>query len=65
MARHQPRARASKLARLVNTEERMAQFRQIYRIPPSIALEYHHGDNLPVLNWDEILLPIMAVVEGG
>uniref|UniRef100_A0A2N9II57 Uncharacterized protein n=1 Tax=Fagus sylvatica TaxID=28930 RepID=A0A2N9II57_FAGSY len=64
MARHQHRARASKLARLVNTEERMAQFRQIYRIPPSIALEYHHGDNLPVLNWDEILLPIMAVVEG-
>jgi hypothetical protein len=65
MARHQPRVRVSKLARLVNTEERMTQFRQIYRVPPSITLEYYHGNNLPVLNRDEIFLPIMAVVEGG
>uniref|UniRef100_A0A2N9GQK0 Uncharacterized protein n=1 Tax=Fagus sylvatica TaxID=28930 RepID=A0A2N9GQK0_FAGSY len=65
MARRQPRVRASKLARLVNTEERMTQFRQIYRVPPSITLEYYHGNNLPVLNQDEIFLPIMAVVEGG
>ena len=65
MARRQPRARASKLARLVNIEERMEQFRQIYRVPPFITLKYYHGNNLPVLNRDKILLPIMAVVEGG
>jgi hypothetical protein len=65
MARRQPRVRASKLARLVNTEERMTEFRQIYRVPPSIILEYYHNNNLPVLNRDEILLPIMVVVEGG
>jgi hypothetical protein len=43
----------------------MAQFRQIYRVPPSISLTYCHLDNLPIINRDEILLPVMAVVEGG
>ena len=43
----------------------MAQFRQIYCVPPSITLKYYHGDNLPLINRDEIYLPIMAVVEGG
>ena len=65
MARNQPRARASKLARLVNSEESMAQFRQLYHVPPSIRLAYYHTDNIPVINRDEILLPVMAVVEGG
>jgi hypothetical protein len=55
----------SKLTRLVNLEERMAQFRQIYCVPPSITLKYYHGDNLPLINRDKIYLPIMAVVEGG
>ena len=65
MVRRQLRVRASKLAQLVNTEERMTQFRQINRVPPSITLEYYHGNNLPFLNRDEILLLIMAVIEGG
>uniref|UniRef100_A0A2N9G943 Uncharacterized protein n=1 Tax=Fagus sylvatica TaxID=28930 RepID=A0A2N9G943_FAGSY len=65
MARTQPKARASKLARLVNSEESMVRFRQLYHVPPSIHLAYCHTDNIPVINRDEILLPIMAVVEGG
>jgi hypothetical protein len=65
MARTQPKARASKLARLVNSEESMVRFRQLYHVPPSIHLAYCHTDNIPVVNWDEILLPIMAIVEGG
>ena len=65
MVRRQLKVRASKLARLVNIEERMVQFRQINYVPPSITLEYYHGNNLPFLNRDDILLPIMAVVEGG
>ena len=52
MARTQPRVRASKLARLVNSEDSMAQFRQIYRVPPSISLAFCHLDNLPVINKD-------------
>ena len=43
----------------------MTQFRQIYRVPPSITFEYYHGNNLTVLNRDEILHPIMAIVERG
>ena len=65
MARTQSRAKASKLARLVNSEESMTQFRQLYRVPPFIPLACCHTDNLLVINRDEILLLVMAVVEGG
>jgi hypothetical protein len=65
MARNQPRFRASKLARLVNSEASMTRFRELYRVPSSIRLAYCNLDDLPVINKDEILLPIMAVVEGG
>ena len=43
----------------------MAQFRQVYRVPSSTSLAYYHLDNLPIINRDEILLPVMAIVEGG
>ena len=33
--------------------------------PPSIRLAYCNLDDFPVINKDEILLSIMAVVEGG
>lgn len=56
---------ASKLAQLVDTEESMARFRSLYQIPPSISLTYCNSDNFPVINRGEILLPIMAIVEGG
>uniref|UniRef100_A0A2N9ERS7 Uncharacterized protein n=1 Tax=Fagus sylvatica TaxID=28930 RepID=A0A2N9ERS7_FAGSY len=56
---------ASKLAMLVNTEESMARFRSLYQIPPSVSLTYCNSDDFPVINRDEILLPIMAIVEGG
>ncbi len=65
MAKAQSRARASKLARLVNMEDNMARFRELYHVPPSISLTYCHLDNLPVINNNKILLPVMAVMEGG
>uniref|UniRef100_A0A2N9HW37 Uncharacterized protein n=1 Tax=Fagus sylvatica TaxID=28930 RepID=A0A2N9HW37_FAGSY len=65
MARTQSRSRASKLARLVNSEASMTRFRELYRVPPSIRLAYCNTSDFPVINRDEILLPIMAVVEGG
>ena len=43
----------------------MTRFRELYCVPPSIRLAYCHTDNIPVINKDEILLPIMAVVKGG
>uniref|UniRef100_A0A2N9F3X7 Uncharacterized protein n=1 Tax=Fagus sylvatica TaxID=28930 RepID=A0A2N9F3X7_FAGSY len=65
MARVQSRSRASKLARLVNSEESMARFRELYRVPSSIRLAYYDVKDFPVINDDEIMLPVMAVVEGG
>jgi hypothetical protein len=43
----------------------MTRFRQIYQVPPSVSLAYCHSDNLPVINRNELLIPVMAVVEGG
>ena len=65
MVGRRSRARASKLAWLVNSEDRMNQFRQIYRVPPDIILKYYSCDDFPLLNRDEIIIPIMAIVEGG
>uniref|UniRef100_A0A2N9FZZ0 Uncharacterized protein n=1 Tax=Fagus sylvatica TaxID=28930 RepID=A0A2N9FZZ0_FAGSY len=65
MAGVQSRSRASKLARLVNSEESMARFRELYRVPLSIRLAYYNIKDFPVINRDEIILPVMAVVEGG
>ena len=65
MARTQSRSRASKLARLVNSEASMTRFRELYRVPSSIRLVYCNLEYFPMINKDEILLPIMAVVEGG
>jgi hypothetical protein len=55
----------SRLARLVDSEESMTQFRQLYQIPPSVSLSYCNADDLPPINRGEILIPIMAIVEGG
>jgi hypothetical protein len=55
----------SRLASLVNSEESMARFRQLYQIPPSVSLTYCNSDDLPLINRGEILISIMAIVEGG
>ena len=54
----------SKLARLVNSKSSMTRFRQIYQVPPSVLLTYCRSDNLLVINMGEILIPVMAIVEG-
>uniref|UniRef100_A0A2N9ID30 Uncharacterized protein n=1 Tax=Fagus sylvatica TaxID=28930 RepID=A0A2N9ID30_FAGSY len=56
---------ASKLAQLVNTEESMTRFRLLYQIPPAVSFTYCNSDDFPVINRGKILIPIMAIVEGG
>ena len=54
-----------KLARYVNTPETMALFRRLYRIPDDVGLRYvHWSDALPP-SLGELLIPVVAVVEGG
>ena len=56
---------ASRLAQLVNTEDSMARFRSLYQIPPSVSLTYCNSGDFPIINRGEIILPIMAIIEGG
>ncbi|GMY34599.1 hypothetical protein FCV25MIE_29841 [Fagus crenata] len=43
----------------------MARFRLLYQIPPFVSLTYCNSDDFPLINRGEIVLPIMAIVEGG
>uniref|UniRef100_A0A2N9H2X5 Uncharacterized protein n=1 Tax=Fagus sylvatica TaxID=28930 RepID=A0A2N9H2X5_FAGSY len=54
-----------KLARYVNTPENMALFCRLYRVPDDVGLRYvHWSDALPPSS-GELLIPVVAVVEGG
>ncbi len=54
-----------KLSRYVDTLEAMAVFRHLYEIPNNVGLRYvHWSDALPPSS-GELLIPVVAVVEGG
>jgi hypothetical protein len=43
----------------------MEAFRARYRVSNDVRLRYCSVNNIPVLNRDEILIPVMGIVEGG
>ena len=54
-----------KLARYVNTPETMALFHRLYQVPDDVGLRYvHWSDALPPSS-GELLIPVVAVMEGG
>ena len=53
------------MSRYVNMPEAMAVFRRLYEIPNNVGLRYvHWSDALPPSS-GELLIPVVAVVEGG
>ena len=65
MGRKKNEEDGGKLARYVNMPEAMAVFRHLYEIPTNVGLRYvHWSDALPPSS-GELLIPVVAVVEGG
>ena len=65
MGRKKNEEDGGKLSRYVNMPEAMAVFRRLYEIPNNVGLRYvHWSDALPPSS-GELLIPMVAVVEGG
>jgi hypothetical protein len=54
-----------KFAKLVNTEEKIAQFKSRYGIPEDVHIRYVPYGDLALLQREDLVLPIVAIVEGG
>jgi hypothetical protein len=59
------KVKGGKLCRFVNTPEAMAVFRQVYEIPDDVGLKYVHWSDALVPASGDLLLPVVAIVEGG
>jgi hypothetical protein len=54
-----------RLARLVNTEEKIDQFKKRYGFPEDVHIQYASSDDLALFQYRDLVLPIIAIVEGG
>ena len=54
-----------RLSKLVDTEEKINQFKERYGFPEDVQIWYTSSDDLALLEYQDLVLPIIAVVEGG
>ena len=54
-----------KLGRYADTPEAMAMFRHLYEVPDNVGLKYVHWSNALNLATGDLLIPMVAIVEGG
>ena len=54
-----------KFAKLVDTEEKIVQFKSRYGIPEDVHIQYVPYSDLTLLHREDLVLPIVAIVEGG
>ena len=53
-----------RLARLMNTEEKINQFKKCYGFLEDVHIQYVSSDDLALLEYRDLVLPIIAIVEG-
>jgi hypothetical protein len=53
------------LAILVDTEEKINQFKKRYGFPKDVHIRYASSDDLALLEYRDLILPIIAIVWGG
>ena len=53
------------LAKLVNTEDKIETFKKRYNFPEDVQIRYTSKDDLALLHCEDLVLPIIAIVEGG
>ena len=59
------KVKGGKLSRFVDTLEAMAVFRRVYEIPNDVGLKYVHWSDALAPVAGDLLLPVVAIVEGG
>jgi hypothetical protein len=54
-----------RLAKLVDTEEKINQFKKRYGFLEDVQIRYASSNDLAFLEYRDLVLPIIAIVEGG
>jgi hypothetical protein len=54
-----------RLAKVVDTEQKIDQFKKHYGFPKDVQILYASLDDLALFEYRDLVLPIIAIVEGG
>ncbi len=54
-----------RLAKLVNTKDKIEIFKKWYNFPEDVQIQYASKDDFALLQCEDLVLPIIAIVEGG